>query len=131
MSGSTRPNVAFWATPLTALAGGLAFFLAAWHAGDLGPGLGLLAIMVVFTAGVLLASRRSETVRGLLDRRDERITAIDLRATAVAGTVTILAVLVGAVMELARGHTGAPYTWLAALSGGAYLVAVVVARLRR
>jgi hypothetical protein len=84
----------------------------------------------VFAAAVVFASWRSETVRGLLDRRDERIVGIDLRATAAAGTAIILAVIVGAVVELGRGHSGAPYTWLAAVGGVAYLAAVVVQRMR-
>jgi hypothetical protein len=39
----------------------------------------------VFSAVLVLAGRRSETVRGLLDHRDERLHAIDLRATATSG----------------------------------------------
>jgi hypothetical protein len=69
-------------------------------------------------------------VRGLLDRRDERIVTIDLRATAASGLAVILAVIVGAVVELARGHSGVPYVWLAAIGGVVYLAAIVVQRIR-
>jgi Helix-turn-helix len=41
--------------------------------------------------GVLLASRRSETVEGLLDRRDERISEIDLKDTDFTGGVLVTA----------------------------------------
>jgi len=83
------------------------------------------------TLGVLLAARRSETVRGLLDRRDERITAIDLQATAITGLVVITAILVAVVVEIGHGRNGSPYTWLGALAGLTYLAAVIVLRVRR
>jgi presenilin-like A22 family membrane protease len=40
-------------------------------------------------------------------------------------------VLVAAFVELGRGHSGAPYTWLGAIAGGVYIVAVVVQRVRQ
>jgi hypothetical protein len=110
---------------------GLVYLVAAWISGRPGLGAVMLGIMVAVSAVVVLASRRSETVRGLLDRRDERIVGIDLRATAAAGLAVILAVLVGAVVELARSRSGTPYTWLAAVAGVAYLSTVVVLRARR
>jgi hypothetical protein len=131
MSKSARARLTFWATPAVGVVGGLAYLLAASISGHPWLGVELLALMVAFSAAVVLASRRSETVRGLLDRRDERIVSIDLRATAAAGLALILAVLGGAVVELARGHSGAPYTWLAALAGVVYLGAVVMLRARR
>ncbi len=42
----------------------------------------------------------------------------------------ISAVIVGFLVEVARGRDGSPYSWLGALGGGVYLVAVVVLRLR-
>jgi hypothetical protein len=106
------------------------FLASSWLGGH--PGLGIVSfgIMAVFSAVLVLASRRSETVRGLLDRRDERLSAIDVRATAASGLVLILAVTGAAVAELARGHSGAPYTWLGAVAGLAYLVAIVVQRIK-
>ena len=62
-----------------------------------------LAVMVAFSAALLLARRRSETVRGLLDHRDERISAIDLRATAITALAMIVVVLVAFVVQIARG----------------------------
>jgi hypothetical protein len=86
--------------------------------------------MALFSAGIVLAARRSETVQGLLDRRDERISAIDVKATAFSGMALITAILVAFVVELARGQDGMPYAWLAALGGVSYVTAVIVLRLR-
>jgi hypothetical protein len=130
MSRSDGNRMAHWSVPALGVAGGIAYLVAAWISGKPGLGLALLAIMVAFSAAVVILGRRSETVRGLLDRRDERIVNIDLRATAASGTAVILAVVVGAVVELGRGHSGAPYTWLAAVAGLVYLGAVVVQRIR-
>ncbi len=80
---------------------------------------------------LVLLGGRSETVRGLRgDGRDERFRQIDIRATAFAGLVVIVAVIVAFVIELARGHSGAPFTWLGAIAGLAYLLAIIVQRLR-
>lgn len=130
MSGSGRRSAVFWATPALAVIGGIAYLVAAWVSGRPGLGAALLGIMLAFAAVILVASRRSETVRGILDRRDERIVRIDLVATATAGTAVILAVVVGAIVELARGHSGTPYIWLAAVAGVVYLGTVAALRLR-
>jgi hypothetical protein len=44
--------------------------------------------------------------------------------------VIITAVIVGFVVEMAKGRDGNPFTWLGALGGLAYLAAIVVMRLR-
>jgi hypothetical protein len=121
----------FWVTPAVGVVAGAAFLVSAWIGGHPVVGVVAAAIMVVFSVGVVLAARRSETVQGLLDRRDERLVSIDLQATAVAGLATIIAICAGAFVELARGHSGAPYTWLGAVAGVAYLAAVTALRLRR
>lgn len=130
MSKSSRTRLTFWSTPVVSVLGGVAYLVAAWHSGQRNLGFELLGIMVVFAVLIVLAGRWSETVRGLLDQRDERITSIDLRATAIAGLALIVAVIVGGIAELAHGHSGAPYTWLAAVGGVAYLAAVVVQHVR-
>jgi len=130
MSSNVKTNRMFWLTPVCGAAAGVVFLASSWLGGH--PGLGIVSfgIMVVFSAVLVLAGRRSETVRGLLDRRDERLSAIDMRATAASGLVLILVVIGAAVVELARGHSGAPYTWLGAVAGLAYLVAIVVQRIK-
>ena len=106
------------------------FFAAQWIGGHPGAGLVSLAIMAGFGALILLGGR-SETIRGLRgDGRDERFRQIDLHATALAGIAVIGAILVAFVVELARGQDGRPYSWLGAIGGVAYLVAVIVLRAR-
>ena len=96
------------------------------------PGSGLVSFAILaFTGGLVLFGGRSETIRGLRgDMRDERFQRIDIHATAFAGTVVIVAVIVGFVVELARGHNGNPFTWLGAIGGLAYVAAVIAMRLR-
>jgi len=120
-----------WFLPLFALALGIVMFVAQWIGGSPGSGLASLGIMGAFGAFILFGGR-SETVRGLRgDGRDERFWQMDLVATAIAG-MAVISVIIGAfVVELARGHDGSPYAWLGAVAGIAYLVAIVVLRLRR
>jgi hypothetical protein len=111
------------------LLGGLVL-AANWIGGDLGTGLRSSALFVVLAA-VFLFARRSETLQGLGGPgRDERWAMIDLRATAFAGGAVIVVVAGAWLWELSQGEDGNPYTWIMATGGLAYIVAVVVARLR-
>jgi hypothetical protein len=130
MSRSARARLVFWSTPVFGVVMGVVYLAAAWIAGHPGLGVAMLVLMVAFSAAAVLVSRRSETVRGLLDRRDERMVSIDLRATAATGVVLILVILGASVVEFARGHSGAPYIWLGAVAGVTYLLAVLILRLR-
>ncbi len=87
-------------------------------------------IMVGFGLVLWLLRGRSETVKGLLDHRDERINAMDLMATAVAGAITLTVTLVAFVVDIARGNDGMPYAWLAAAGGVSYAGSLVVQRIR-
>ncbi|MBV8944610.1 MAG: hypothetical protein JOZ95_04265 [Solirubrobacterales bacterium] len=119
-----------WFVPLFAVAAGLILFGAQAVGGHPGSGAVSLGIMAAFGAVILLGGR-SETIRGLRgDGRDERFHRIDVNATAFAGSVVILAIIVAFVIELARGRSGDPYGWLGAIAGLAYLAAIVVMRLR-
>jgi hypothetical protein len=119
-----------WYLPAFAVVLGLMVFGAQTIGGHLGDGLVSLGIMVAFGAALLFGGR-SETIRGLRgDGRDERFRQIDIHATAFAGTAVIIAIIVAFIVEMARGHNGAPYTWLGAVGGLSYLVAVVVMRIR-
>ena len=71
------------ATPIFGAAMGVVYLVALSIAGQPVWGVLALAIMVAFSGALLLARRRSETMKNLLDRKDERISAIDLRATAI------------------------------------------------
>ena len=64
------------------------------------------------------------------DGRDERFRQIDIHATALAGLAVILAIIVAFIVELARGHSGAPYGWLGAIGGVTYIAAVIVFTIR-
>jgi Flp pilus assembly protein protease CpaA len=119
-----------WFLPVFAFALGLVLFTAQWIGGDPRSGLVSLGIMTGFGALVLVGGR-SETIRGLRgDGRDERFRQIDIHATAIAGIAVITAIIVAFVVELARGHDGSPYGWLGAVAGLAYLIAIIVFRLR-
>jgi hypothetical protein len=119
-----------WFLPLFAVALGLVVFIAQWIGGDPGSGLVSFAILAGFGALVLLGGR-SETIRGLRgDGSDERFRRIDIHATAVAGLAVISAIIIAFLVEVARGHSGSPYSWLGALAGIAYLAAVAMFRIR-
>jgi hypothetical protein len=119
-----------WFVPLLAVALGVVVFVAQWIGGDPGSGLVSLGIMTAFGALILLGGR-SETIRGLRgDGRDERFRQMDIHATALAGLAVILAVIIAFIVELARGHSGEPYTWLGAIGGLTYIAAIVVFRIR-
>ena len=119
-----------WFQPALAIALGVVFFAALWIGGDPRNGAYSLLIMVGLAA-VILFGGRSETIRGLRgDGKDERFRQIDLAATAIAGIVVITAILAAFVVEVARGADGSPYAQLGAIAGVAYLVTVVVLRLR-
>jgi len=131
MSRNARSALVCWATPAAAALLGAGYFAAYTVSGHPGAGLVALGFMLAVGAAFALSARYSDTMRGLLNRRDERIIGIDLRATAAAGLLLIMAVLIGSMVEMARGNSGAPYTWLAAVAGVGYIVAVIVERARR
>lgn len=117
-------------TPAVAVAFGLGMLAAQWIGGDLRNGVLSLAVMTGFGLAILLGGR-SETVRGLRgDGRDERFRLIDVRATAFAGSFLIGVILIAFLVELARGHDGAPYHWLGAITAVAYLAAIMTLRAR-
>ena len=119
-----------WFMPAFCLALGVVVLVAGWLGGQLGTGVFGLVVMAAFGLVILLLTGRSETVRGLTTGRDERFAQIDLKATAVAGLVLILTVIVAWLVEVARGHSGQPYDWLAASGGLAYVAAVALFRWR-
>jgi hypothetical protein len=119
-----------WVVPGFAVAAGIAYLIAGIVGDEVGFGIFGLVLMVSLAVGVLAFRRHSETVQGLLDRRDERLVQIDVKATAFAGSVVIAAILIAFIVEIARGHDGDPYAALGAIGGAAYLAAVVWYRVR-
>lgn len=130
-SHDTKTNLQRWYVPAVATLIGVAYLIAGVVGDDLRFGVFGLLLMLGVAGAMLLASRRSETVKGLLDRQDERIRSIDNDATMFAGTAVIIAVIVGFVIEIARGQDGVPYAVLGAIGGVAYVGALIVLRLRR
>ena len=119
-----------WYLPALSVALGVVMLIALGIGGDLTSGVISLGIMTAF-GGVFLLGGRSETIRGLRgDGSDERFRQIDLHATAFAGIVVITAIIIAFLVEVARGNSGAPFTWLGAIAGLAYLLALVVFRIR-
>ncbi len=119
-----------WFLPLFSVALGLVLLVALWIGGD--PTGGVLSLLILAAFGaVFLVGGRSETIRGLRgDGRDERFKQIDIHATAIAGLAVITAIIAGFAVAVARGHSGSPYSWLGAIGGLAYLLAVIVLRFR-
>ena len=125
--GITRSK---WFLPSFSLVLGLVILAVTWLGGHPAAGVGSLVGLTAFGLFFLLAGR-SETVRGLRgDGRDERFAQIDLLATAVAGSVLLVALLVAWLVAIARGQSGNPYGWLLAVGGLAYLLAVAWFRWR-
>ena len=120
-----------WVTPVTALVIGLGYLVAGVLGDNLEFGFFGLVLMVVTGGAFWLIGTRSETVAGLLDRRDERINAIDASASQFAGMTTLVVVLGAFMVEIARGQDGMPYAALGAVAGIAYVAALVWGRLRR
>lgn len=130
MQITSRTNRSYWATVALGVTIGIVYLIGFAVGGKPLLGVGALAIMVAFSGALVLAGRRSETVRGLLDHRDERISAIDLRATAVTALALIAVILIGFAVSIARGGSGWPYDMIGFVGGLAYLGAVVFFRAR-
>jgi hypothetical protein len=114
------------AAAVVALVIGVAYLIGGWMGSGPALGLEMFAIMLVTAAGIEVAGRRSDVMRGMLGRTDERLTGIDLQATATTGVVVILADLTAFVVQTARGADATPYMWLGAIGGVTYVVALFV-----
>jgi hypothetical protein len=114
-----------WFQPALAIALGALLLVVAAIGGHPSEGTAGFAVMVGF-AIFLLAAGRSDSLRALRgDGRDERFELIRLRAATFAARLVLLAVVVGFLVEIGRGNSGAPYTWLSALGGASFLAATL------
>ena len=119
-----------WGLPVASVLLGGVMWAAAAIGGHPALGAVFFAIMAVYTA-ILVLGRRSDTVRVLGgDPADERWRSFDLRATAFAGTVVIACVIGAFVWQVAHGRSGQAYANLGAISGLAYLAALIWLRWR-
>jgi hypothetical protein len=116
--------------PLVALVLGAVVFAAMAVGGNAADGVRSFGVMAA-VAAVFFFGVRSDPLRGLGGPgRDERWSAIDLRASAFAGFV-LIAVLGGAwLWELSRGEDGNPYGQVLAVGGVAYVLAIAFLRWR-
>ncbi len=130
-SHDTKAHLQRWYVPTVATLIGVAYLIAGILGDDLRFGVTGLVLMLATAGTMVLVGRRSETVKGLLDRQDERIRGIDNDASMFAGMVLVVAVIAGFVIEIARGQDGQPYAVLGAIAGVFYIAALVVLRLRR
>jgi hypothetical protein len=121
-----KGNRGLHAAAVVAIVIGLAYLVGGWLGSGPGLGLAMFAIMLVTAIGIEVAGRRSDVMRGMLGHTDERLTGIDMQATAVTGVVVILADLTAFVVQTARGADATPYVWLGALAGVTYVVALLV-----
>lgn len=131
MQMTRNARIRYWSTPVLGVLIGLAYLVGFSIGGKPGEGVFGLALMVALSLVLVLAGHRSDTVRGLLDHRDERIVGIDLRATAFTALAMLVAVFVGLMVEIARGDSGWPYAMIGAVGGFAYVAAVVYLRIRQ
>ena len=83
-----------WAVPVTAAVIGVGYLVAGVAGDNTGFGIFGLCLMLAVAGGFLVLGTRSETVAGLVNRRDERINAIDRDASLASGGVLIVAVIV-------------------------------------
>src|SRR5690242_8205004 len=90
-----------WFMPAFCLGLGVVVLVVGWLGGQLGTGVFGLVVMAAFGLFLLLVTGHSETVRGLTTGRDERFAQIDLKATAVAGLVLIITLIVAWLVEVA------------------------------
>ena len=119
-----------WFMPAFCLFLGALMFGAFAIGDDLGQGAISFVIMAAL-ASVFAFGGRSETISGLGGPgRDERWEMIDLRATAFTCGVMIVTVIVGFLVEIARGHDGGPYALIGAIGGIAYVLGVAFLRWR-
>jgi hypothetical protein len=120
-----------WWAPLYGLGLGAIVFAAFALGGNATDGAKAFALFAVVAVVLLFGSPCSDTLGGLGGSgRDERWAAIDLRASAVAGFVVILALIGAWLYELADGGDGDPYGRLLAVGGIAYVAAIAFLRRR-
>ena len=118
-------------TQLDAVNGGFIWIAAFAIGGDTAGGVQSFGVMAVVAAVFAFGASRSETIGGLGGPgRDERWAAIDLRATAITGSVLITVVIGAFLYEVANGRDGEPYSQLGAIGGLTYVIAWIAARLR-
>jgi hypothetical protein len=117
-----------WLIPLIPVALGGVILVAEATDGEVASGLAWFAVLAA--VGALLAfGGRFQAVRDARgDDEDERDAMIASRAMAAAGLAMILVLTGAIVFELARGEDPSPYTYVIAVGGAVYAVALLALR---
>jgi hypothetical protein len=117
-----------WTTPALGLLIGLVALAVQAARGDLGGGVGSLVIMAIYAVVLLAFGGRSEVVSLMRGHAgDERAGQIQQRALAMTAQVLVPVLVGGFLVELARGADDLPvWTWLCALAGVTYLIALAL-----
>ena len=120
-----------WGMPALGLFLGVLLFVASAIGGQPVLGLGMFAVMAIYSAVLVVFGGRSETI-GVLGGRpvDERFASFNIVATAVAGTVAIIVAIIGFLWSIAHGQSGNDFAVVAAAAGIAYLAAILWLRWR-
>ena len=120
-----------WAMPAVGLVIGALLLVASAIGGQPVLGLGMFAVMAIYTAVLVIFGDRSETI-GVLGGRpaDERLASFNTLATAIAGSLAIVVAILGFLWSIARGQSGNEFAVVAAAAGIAYLAAVLWLRWR-
>jgi uncharacterized membrane protein len=101
---------------------GLAYLLLGLSQGK--PAVGF---MLVVTMALVIGSRYSDTVALLGDDvHDERHVHIHQRAALYTINILGFVIVVGAIVDIARGGDGTPYIWLAGIGGLTYVGWLIV-----
>lgn len=119
-----------WAVPALAVGIGVVYFIASTIGGNLTGGLIMLGVMVAY-AVFLLIGGKSDVVQMLRGQpADERYKHIETQATVIAANVLAVFVIALAVIEFARGEDGSPYTLIALVFAGTYVLSLIWLRRR-
>jgi hypothetical protein len=110
---------------------GVLLFAASAIGGQPVVGIGMFAVMAIYSLVLVAFGGRSEIVGVLRGQPvDERLAGFNLVATAVAGLAAILVALGGFVWQIAHGQSGTDFAVVAAVAGIGYLVVLVWLRWR-
>ena len=120
-----------WGMPAFGLLVGVVLFAASAAGGQPGLGLGMFAVMVIYSGVLVAFGARSETIGVLRGQpTDARLASFSLAATAVAGLAAIIVALGGFLWQIAHSQSGLDFALVAAAAGIAYLGALLWFRWR-
>lgn len=120
-----------WGMPAFGLVMGALLFAASAAGGQPGVGLGMFAVMALYSAILVAFGGRSETIAVLGGRPvDERFASFNVLATAIAGTIAIIVAIGGFLWSIAHGQSGNDFAVVAAAAGIGYLGAILWFRWR-